>query len=154
MIVACSSDGIIGNTELNKLPFYYPEDLKYFKSMTIDSTIIMGRKTYESIGKPLPKRNNVIITSNPISSLECFSSLESAINKYHDCWLIGGKRIYEEGLKYCNEIYMTITPDLLNNSESKWVTMPWIHPVDFVVETTNHPNDANLLLAIYRRIIK
>ena len=64
IIAACSKNGVAGKD--GKLPWNYSEDLAHFKKMTLNSTIIMGRKTYESIGKPLPHRKNVVITSTPI----------------------------------------------------------------------------------------
>ena len=65
IIVAMSKNGVIGNTETNDLPWKLPDDLKYFKSKTLGSDVIMGRKTFDSLGgKPLKDRNNIILTKN------------------------------------------------------------------------------------------
>ena len=62
-IVAVSSNGVIGKD--NQIPWYLPEDLKYFKKVTLGHPVIMGRKSFLSIGRPLPKRTNIIITRDP-----------------------------------------------------------------------------------------
>lgn len=122
MIVAVSLNGVIGLD--GKIPWNYPEDMKYFRKMTLDSTIIMGRKTYESIGKPLPKRRNIIITSSNIENenAECFSSLKDSINSvtFHsnDIWLIGGFSIYKEGMIYTDEIHLTLIPEIVEEKNA------------------------------------
>jgi dihydrofolate reductase len=110
IIAAVSENMVIGKD--NKIPWHYPEDLKHFKEMTLDSVVIMGKKTFESIGKPLPRRKNIVITSNPINEIECYSSLEDALNFYqfNQIWLIGGRSIYEQGMEYANEIHLTRIP--------------------------------------------
>ena len=64
LIVATDRNGLIGNK--GTIPWKIPNDLKYFKDITIDSTVIMGRKTYQSIGKPLPKRINIVISKKKV----------------------------------------------------------------------------------------
>jgi len=120
MIVGISSNGVIGLD--GKIPFYHSDDLKFFKKMTLNSTIIMGRKTFESIGKPLPERRNIVITSSKIEveGIECFKSLEDALDTTApiadaiDTWLIGVASIYEIGMTHANVIYTTVTKDIIS----------------------------------------
>lgn len=69
----------IGNQ--NALPRDYPEDMKYFRTITSGKTIVMGRKTYESIGRPLPNRRNIVLTSRPIEGLECYDNIPAMIQQ-------------------------------------------------------------------------
>lgn len=120
MIAAMSADSIIGIN--GKIPFNYPEDLIHFKNTTINSTVIMGRKTFESIGKPLPNRKNIVIsnTLDNVPGIEIYNSLEKAIvkNKEDNIWLIGGTSIYEEGMKFADTILLTVTPDIILTNDS------------------------------------
>ena len=108
-IVALSLNGIIGDSEANNIPWYLPNDLKYFKSVTFNKSVVMGSRTFESIGKPLKDRRNVVITRNPIfaESLkldgvdETYSSFTEVIKQERDGFMvIGGAHIYGEALKY------------------------------------------------------
>ena len=111
IIVALSQDNIIG---LNgSIPWYYYGDLKRFKEITINKTIIMGRTTFESIrSKPLPKRRNIVITSRSYENLECFKTIQEALETCNnqEVWFIGGKRIYEEALEIADVIDITYIP--------------------------------------------
>lgn len=103
----------------NKLPWHLPEDLKYFKRITTGKAVIMGRKTYESIGRPLPNRTNIVITRNAEFSapgIEVVNSLEAAIelaenvsliNGVGEVMVIGGAMIYEEALPQADRLYLT-----------------------------------------------
>ena len=80
LIVAVSRNGVIGLN--NQLPWHLPEDLKYFKSVTMGKPIVMGRKTYDSIGRPLPGRTNIVITRDSawsVPGVEVAQSLEAAL---------------------------------------------------------------------------
>ncbi len=116
MIAAVSQNMVIGKN--NTLPWskHYPEDLKHFKQMTINSTIIMGRNTFESIGsKPLPKRRNIVISSKRIPDMESYTNLNEATEQSHqldsDIWLIGGSAIYQMGMALAHEIHLTRIPE-------------------------------------------
>jgi dihydrofolate reductase len=99
----------------NDIPWYLPADLKYFKKITLGHYIIMGRKCYLSIGKPLPKRTNVILTRDPFFiSTNCLiaRSLEEGLELAYDngekeCFIIGGGTIYEQSRQYWDNIYLT-----------------------------------------------
>lgn len=112
LIVATDRNGLIGNK--GTIPWKIPNDLKYFKDITIDSTVIMGRKTYQSIGKPLPKRINIVISKKKVhhSDFISASSIDEAILKCpldRKIFIIGGSEIYKLFLdkKYVDRIYLT-----------------------------------------------
>lgn len=115
MIAAMSLNRIIGRD--NSLPWSLPGDMKFFRQQTKDSVVIMGRKTYESIGRILPKRFNIII-SKTIKSLDCdpkdaiiVNSLEAALSacKPSDkIMIIGGGEIYRSALVHAKRVYLTI----------------------------------------------
>lgn len=117
MIVAMSENRVIGIN--NKLPWYLPNDLKYFKQVTMGKPIVMGRKTFESIGKPLPGRANIIITRNKdwaAEGVKVSHSLEQAfelaqavgeIDGKDELMIIGGDQIYKSCLACVDRIYLT-----------------------------------------------
>lgn len=113
IIVATSRNGVIGND--NKLIWDIPEDLKHFKKLTTGNTIIMGRKTYESIGRPLPNRRNIIITRSEdyfIDGCEVVNSLEEALLLCsNDCFIIGGGEIYKQSIEIADKLYLTLIDD-------------------------------------------
>lgn len=112
-IVATAKNNVIGMD--NGIPWYLPADLKYFKKITLNHHILMGRKCYESIGRPLPKRTNIIITRNPFFvATNCLvvHSLEEGLeiahdNKEEEVFIIGGGEIYKMGLPYIDRVYLT-----------------------------------------------
>ena len=102
LIAAIGKNRALGKD--NKLIYHIPEDLKRFKEITSGHPIIMGRKTYESIGRPLPNRTNIIITRDPNYSAEevvIVHSLDEALQKAEgeEVFIIGGGQIYQEALK-------------------------------------------------------
>ncbi len=117
IIVAMAENRVIGRN--NKLPWYLPNDLKYFKSVTMGKPIIMGRKTFESIGKPLPGRQNLVITRNADwqhegvavvhSYEEAFAKAEATalIDGVDEVMIIGGDQIYQTSLDLVDRIYLT-----------------------------------------------
>ncbi|MDU0810996.1 MAG: dihydrofolate reductase [Burkholderia sp.] len=111
IIVARARNGIIGRG--NQLPWKLPEDLNFFKRMTIGAPILMGRKTHESIGRLLPGRRNIVITrSSCLSSCEAVASLSDAVlllkkDRVPEAFLIGGAQLYIEGLPIANKLIIT-----------------------------------------------
>jgi dihydrofolate reductase len=111
MIVAVSENGVIGVD--NKLPWYIPDDLKRFKKLTTGNVVIMGRKTYDSIGKPLPNRMNIVVSRNKnltIKGCLVVNSMVQAIQKAgtdKDIFIIGGGEIYNKGFIFADRIYLT-----------------------------------------------
>ena len=110
IIVATSKNKVIGNN--NELIWKLSSDLKRFKELTTGHPVVMGRKTYESIGKPLPNRRNIIITRNleyEVNGCEVVSSLEEALLlTNNDCFIIGGGEIYKQSLEVADKIYLTL----------------------------------------------
>lgn len=186
MIAACTSNGVIGLSSNNSIPFNYPADMQHFKKMTTDSIVIMGRKTFESIGKPLPKRRNIVISkiANDLgtldnNSIEVFKSIDEALYDINllnptivpsktfiktikdpdldikdvpvsDIWFIGGASIYQESMKYAEEIHLTITPDIINDKDV--IRFPWINPNKFYLyQNETLSGDDKLNYIIYRR---
>ncbi len=111
IIVAMASHCVIGLN--NKMPWYLSTDLKKFKAITMGSPILMGRKTYESIGKPLPGRQNIIISRNSAYQVEgclVFNDIEKAIascQHYDEIFIIGGASFYEIMLPKADTLYLT-----------------------------------------------
>lgn len=97
----------------NKLPWRISADLKYFKQKTIGNTVIMGRKTYDSIGKALPNRRNIVVSSNlklNIDGCEVVDSIDKAIsltNKDEEVFIIGGANIYSQTINKADKIFLT-----------------------------------------------
>jgi dihydrofolate reductase len=113
IIVATSKNRVIGNN--NSLIWKLPADLKRFKQITTGSTVVMGRKTYESIGKPLPNRRNIIITRDTnylVDNCEIVNSLEEALMLCNnDCFIIGGGEIYKQSIDIADKIYLTLVQE-------------------------------------------
>jgi dihydrofolate reductase len=116
MIFAASPQGIIGVG--GKIPWRYLGDWRRFKRITMGSTVVMGRTTFESIGKPLPGRRNVVVTSQAIdvAGIDCVRSVEESLTRAGDgdVWFIGGARIYEDAMKYVDVIDVTFVPDYVD----------------------------------------
>lgn len=117
MIVAAAQNRVIGRE--NALPWYLPNDLKYFKQTTLGKPIIMGRKTYESIGKPLPGRTNIVITRQEDyqpEGVKVVHSVEEArdlaenvclIDGQTEAMIMGGAEIYTLALPHADRLYLT-----------------------------------------------
>lgn len=95
----------------NSLMWSLKEDMKFFRTTTSGHTVVMGRLTYESIGRPLPKRRNIVITSQSgdyPDGVELAGSLAEALDMCdHDCFVIGGGSVYKQCLDHADEIYLT-----------------------------------------------
>lgn len=111
LIVAFANNNVIGVN--NTLPWHLPEDLKRFRALTTGHHIIMGRKTYESLGRLLPGRITVIVTRNKGYKLEgalIAHSLQEAMDLCQndlEPFVIGGAELYQDGLKFANQLYIT-----------------------------------------------
>lgn len=110
-IVATGLNNEIGKD--NKLLWHLPADLKFFKTTTMGCPIVMGRKTFEAIGRILPGRKNIIISRNPnlkIDGAEIYTSFEEMIKncKEEKAFIIGGAEIYKVSYPFVNEIYRTV----------------------------------------------
>ena len=111
MIAAMANNRVIGQD--NKMPWHLPADLQHFKKVTMGKPVIMGRKTFESIGKPLPGRRNIVITSNEqyqYEGIEVVYSSEQAlevVSGVEEVMVIGGGNIYSQFLDKTERLYLT-----------------------------------------------
>jgi dihydrofolate reductase len=110
-VVAISENHVIGKD--NQMLWYLPNDLKHFKDITTGHTVIMGRKTFDSVGKPLPKRRNIIITRQAITIAGCevVNSIEAALALCageQEVFIVGGAEIYKLAMPLTTRIYLTI----------------------------------------------
>ena len=113
IIVAIANDNVIGKD--NKLIWHIPEDLKHFKEITSGHKIIMGRRTFESLGRILPNRKHIILCNDMemdlddenVEILEDISMLDKYINSDEECFVIGGATIYKLLMPYSNKMYIT-----------------------------------------------
>lgn len=115
LISAMDVNRLIGSN--NQLPWHLPEDLQHFREKTLNKPIIMGRKTYESIGRPLPQRQNIIVSNDPLfipaptSNCHVVSSIEDALllfPDYDEIFIIGGSSIYEQTISIASHLCLTI----------------------------------------------
>ncbi|QMV62995.1 dihydrofolate reductase [Pseudomonas berkeleyensis] len=117
LIAALAHNRVIGRD--NQLPWHLPADLKHFKAMTLGKPIIMGRKTWDSLGRPLPGRLNLVVSRQvglTLEGAEVFTTLQAAIERA-DVWareedaeelmLIGGAQLYAQGLELAQRLYLT-----------------------------------------------
>lgn len=126
-----ANNGVIGNE--GRIPWHLPADLKHFRRKTINKAIVMGRKTYESLGKALPDRVNIVVSRNPELKLPdaiVFNDLEEVLDlDYEEIFVIGGAEIYQQALPYAKWLYLTKvdyqaegdTHFEYNKNEWKWV---------------------------------
>jgi dihydrofolate reductase len=113
LLVAADENNIIGKD--NKLPWHLPNDLKYFKNQTWAMPILMGRKTFESIGKPLQGRKSIVVTRNKEwkhDGVEVVHSVAQAIEKakefgVKEIFVIGGAEIFQTAFEQANRVYLT-----------------------------------------------
>ena len=113
IIVAKAKNNIIGKD--NKMVWHLPEDLKHFKNLTTGHTIIMGRKTFESLGKPLPNRKHIIFSQNPdfkvndenVEVVHSLLQIQDLIEGKEEAFVIGGAMIYNFLMPYVKKMYVT-----------------------------------------------
>ena len=113
MIAAMAHDRVIGKD--NQMPWYLPADLAHFKRVTLGKPVLMGRKTFESIGRPLPGRRNLVISRNPdyqAEGIEVVGSVEAALallagSSVEELMVIGGGHLYAEMLPSADCLYLT-----------------------------------------------
>lgn len=114
LIVAVSDNNAIGRK--NELPWHLPADMKFFKRTTMGKPVVMGRKTYESLGRPLPGRLNIVISGSPNLHLPegvlLYNNLDKAIERVQqedvdEAFIIGGGKIFEIALPFIDRMYIT-----------------------------------------------
>jgi dihydrofolate reductase len=160
IIVATSKNNVIGVK--NQLPWHLPADLKYFKSLTNGHSIIMGRKTYDSIGRPLPNRENIIITRDENFSsddLIVTHSIEEAIQhckNQAEVFIIGGDTIYKQTLSIATKLYITRVDTMIEDGDAFF---PEITDVNWKKVSEAHfekdeKNEFNYCFEVYERMTK
>lgn len=150
-IVAIGADDVIGIG--GSLPWHYSEDLKRFKRVTLGAAIVMGRKTWESIGrKPLPGRRNIVISRGEVPGVEHYHEIDAALRAAGEpCWIIGGAEIYALTLPYCDTLDITRVPDRVDDPAA--VRFPPIEPAEWhVAEDSPNPHDPRLRHIVLERI--
>ena len=135
LITAMDSNRVIGMN--NTLPWHLPADLAFFKQTTMGKPVIMGRKTFQSIGKPLPGRKNIVLTRDAnfeAPNCEVASSIDHAISRVGDSeevMLIGGASLYEQTIDSADIIYLTLIHHQFNGDT--W--FPEINPLDWKINS-------------------
>ncbi len=148
IIVAVARNNAIGYG--NKLLYWLPNDLKRFKALTTGHTIIMGRRTFESLPKgALPNRRNIVLSRNAeacFPGAECFPSIEEALahcEPDEEVFVIGGASVYEQAMAFANRLYVTLVDDTPKEADAFF---PAIDPAEWV-ETerdVRQPDDKHL----------
>jgi dihydrofolate reductase len=109
-IAAMSLNRVIGRG--NQIPWHLPEDFKWFKRMTTGNVVVMGRKTFESIGKPLPNRQTIVVSRSGFSypGVKTVMSLDEIdpANEAREVFICGGGQIYQQALGRCSDLYLTV----------------------------------------------
>lgn len=114
LIVAVAENQVIGHK--NKLPWYLPEDLRRFRELTMGHTVVMGRKTYESIGQPLPGRTVAVVTRSGTANYACIADPDTYFRETrehrmrvegHEVFVAGGAQVYAAAMPYAQRIYLT-----------------------------------------------
>ncbi|MGN6553793.1 MAG: dihydrofolate reductase [Verrucomicrobiota bacterium] len=109
-IAAMSLNRVIGAG--NQIPWHLPEDFKWFKQMTTGQVIVMGRKTFESIGRPLPNRETIVLSRSAFQhpGVKTLSALDQIDleNEARQVFICGGAQIYEQALPLCSDLYLTL----------------------------------------------
>lgn len=137
LIAAVGRNGVIGRD--NDLPWRIREDLQHFKQLTLGHTLVMGRKTYDSIGRPLPGRRTVVVTRNTdwsADGVEIAHSVEQALKYDGTLYVAGGGEIYRQALPYATTLELT---EVAQSPEGN-VTFPEIVSADWT-ETAREPHD-------------
>lgn len=113
-VAAITADYVIAVN--NQLPVHSPKDLAFFKQLTTGHHVVMGRKTFDTLGKPLPNRNNIVITYTPLKTDHSVHFSNSYINAFRsisikdprNVFIIGGSQIYRDLVPMCDELYLTV----------------------------------------------
>lgn len=144
LIAAMSINRVIGKN--NQIPWRIPTDMRWFKKLTMGSSVIYGRKTFESMGKPLPNRFNVVLTNNAsphpdVIAAKCLADAIGACPLDKNIFICGGSSVYSEGLKIADKMYITLVQKEIegdtvfpNINDSDWDLLSRLRP-------TKEPDD-------------
>lgn len=150
LIAAVGSNGVIGRD--NDLPFRIREDLQRFKRLTVGHTLVMGRKTYDSIGRPLPGRRTVVVTRQPdwsADGVEVTHSLDDALKlaEGNDLYVAGGGEIYRQALPHAGRLELTE----VDQAPEGDVVFPAFDRADWT-ETAREVHDGYTFVTLDRKI--
>ncbi|WP_119395895.1 dihydrofolate reductase [Salinibius halmophilus] len=158
MIWAMANNGVIGKG--NQLPWHLPEDLQHFKAKTTGKPVIMGRKTFESIGRPLPNRENIVITRDPHwhhEGVEVFHDTQSAVSYANslltgagEIIVMGGGQIYQALLPLANRLYITKV-DVDIDGDAYAPEVDWAQWTEIENETHTSKNGMRYRICEYKR---
>ena len=152
-IAAVAHGNVLGKD--NALPWHHPEDLKHFRATTLGHAIIQGRKTYESVGKPLPGRRNLIVTRDPAyraEGCEVFGSPEEAVARARDTdecpFVLGGETIYRALLPLATLVHLT----RIDETHEGDAFFPELPPEEWQQTATRVGTDPRLTFFVYERV--
>lgn len=143
LIAALSKNHVIGKN--NQLPWHLPADLKHFKELTYNKSIIMGRRTFESIGRALPHRRNMVITGQPeyaAPDIETYPNVESALDVVAtepEVMLIGGAQLYKQTIHQADRLYLTLVDTIIDDGDAYFPT--WDPKEWTIAHQENHHAD-------------
>jgi dihydrofolate reductase len=158
LIVARARNGVIGRD--NQLPWRLPEDLAFFKRTTMGAPIIMGRKTHESIGRPLPGRRNIVVTRDAkrrFAGCDTATNLTEALNlaaqdQAPEAFLIGGAELYKEGFAHADKLIITeISIDFDGDAHFASLDPQEWEEVAHETHRADAPNEFDYAFVTYRR---
>lgn len=146
IIAAMDKNNAIGGN--NKLLWHYPDDLAHFKKMTMNKTVVMGRKTYESIKSPLEGRRKCILSEQKSDNPDWFTSITELIDKlYNECideiFIIGGATLYNKFMIIADTLYITIVPGEYTNADTYF---PIINQASFKLDNEEAVSVSNGVL--------
>ncbi len=155
LIVAASENNAIGYK--GNIPWHLPADMKYFKATTTGHSVIMGRKTYDSIGRPLPGRRNMVVSRQEnlrIPGCEVYPSLDAAIAAADDgAFIMGGEQIYRQAWDRTTRVYLTRVHTIVPAFDA---SIPTLSPLDWELvsqefRAKDEKNSESLSFEIYER---
>jgi dihydrofolate reductase len=143
-IVACSTNNVIGRQ--GKIPWHLPQDLKHFRQITEGNAVIMGRSTFESIGKALPRRLNVVLskTVDKIEGVQIANSIDVALDfckSQSKIFIIGGEQIYHQTFTIISHIFLTRIHQVIENGDTWYPPIP----TNFTIVETTPQDDCTFI---------
>lgn len=142
-IAAMSLNRVIGKG--SEIPWYLPEDFKWFKKTTMGGVLVMGRKTYESIGRPLPGRDTVVLTRQKmtipgVQVIHDLKEIKIFLSSNRTIWIAGGAEVYALGLPFCSDLYLSVVQQQVEGD----VYFPSFKPPFMLHETLREGNDFHI----------
>ncbi len=153
IIVACDQNNLIGTDKTaNQIPWHNQEDFLHFKNTTLNKTLLMGRKTFEAIGKPLPKRHTYVLTKNlHVSNFDNVTYVDDLVQVIQRCreenidlYICGGASVYKQAFSLCDEI-------LLSRIPGEYVGDTWLEDFSEWYELDHIENRETFDLEVYKR---